>query len=39
MVWRMSVVFILAGSFNQQDLNFHRIETEEILPRAVNPEL
>jgi len=35
----MSVVFILAGSFNQQDLNFHRIETEEILPRAVNPEL
>lgn len=38
-VWYRLVVFIPAGSFNRQDLNFHRIETEEILPRAVNPEL
>jgi hypothetical protein len=37
-VWCGLVVFVLAGSFNRQDLNFHRIETEEILPRAVNPE-
>jgi hypothetical protein len=38
-VWNMWMVFILARSFNRQDLNFHRIEAEEILPRAVNPEL